>query len=79
MLLSRSAPRVTAWIPASRYSLELDQRVIARSAELDREHVAIKRQWVTKGLSLADRPPAPERVIRTIQATLTNFASAEKV
>ena len=70
-------PRVTAWIRASRHSLELDQRMIASSAELDRDNDAIERQWVTEGFPLVERPPAPERVIRTIQAILTNFASAE--
>jgi hypothetical protein len=72
-------PRVTTWIRALRHSLELDQRMIASTAELDHEYDAIERTWVTAGFPLVERQPAPKLVIRTIQAILTNFASAEKV
>jgi len=72
-------PRVTTWIRALRHSLELDQRMIASTAELDHEYDAIERTWVTAGFPLVERQPAPMLVIGTIEAILTNFARAEKV
>jgi len=72
-------PRVTTWIRALRHSLEMDQRMIASTAELDREYDAIERKWVAEGFPLVEREPAPKLVIKTIQGILTNFASAEKV
>jgi alpha-N-acetylglucosaminidase len=72
-------PRVTAWIRTLRSSLNLDQRLLFRPFEVNRECDAIERKWVNEGFSLVDRQPDPGRVVKTIQTMLAKFASAEKV
>jgi alpha-N-acetylglucosaminidase len=72
-------PRVTAWIRALRESINLDQRLIANTTELDREYDAIERKWVNEGFALVDRQPDPAAVVATVQKMLAKFRGAEEV
>jgi len=72
-------PRVTTWSRALRRALSMDQRMVYNATELDLEYDAIERKWVMEGFPLVDRQPDPKQVIKTIQAVLAKYASAEKV
>jgi len=72
-------PRVIIWIRTLRNALKLDQRMVYNATELDLEYDAIERKWVAEGFPLVDRKPDPRQAMRTIQAILAKFASAEGV
>jgi alpha-N-acetylglucosaminidase len=72
-------PRVTIFIHALRDAINMDQRMVYNSTELDRKYDAIERKWVQEGFPLVDRQPDPKQVIKTIESILTKFAAAKEV
>jgi alpha-N-acetylglucosaminidase len=68
-------PRVRVYIQTLRKLLELKQRQLYRTDELDKLYTKIEEKWVKEGFPLAGTHSEPERVIETVEDILNTISS----
>jgi hypothetical protein len=66
-------PRVRVYIQALRELLNLNQRQIVPSDQLDNKYAAIEDSWLKNGFPLLDGHPDRARVIDTVKDILGTF------
>jgi alpha-N-acetylglucosaminidase len=64
-------PRVRAYLQALGQLLDLNQRQLFRTDELDEQYARIEESWVKNGFPLLEQRPDPQRVIETAENVLT--------